>query len=157
MYTAFDSLSATQQSDYLSLKMIHSAAGLDRYLEQQGYASTESDQHRDYSKTVWPLVRAHPISKRRALYFGNQITIGVVGWDDQRAINFVHELTEHACQQSHQYRHHWRVGDAVLWDNRRVLHAGTNYDTQHSRRLMHRTTWRETQPIRMIGENDNPM
>jgi taurine dioxygenase len=56
-------------------------------------------------------------------------------------------LTTHACQPAYQYRHQWRVGDAVLWDNRRVLHAGTFYNLATETRLMHRTTFRETEPV----------
>ena len=37
------------------------------------------------------------------------------------------------------------MGDAVLWDNRRVLHAGTVYDMERETRLMHRTTLQETE------------
>jgi alpha-ketoglutarate-dependent taurine dioxygenase len=39
------------------------------------------------------------------------------------------------------------VGDAVLWDNRRVLHAGTVYDMERETRLMHRTTLQEAEPV----------
>jgi len=55
--------------------------------------------------------------------------------------------TTHACQPAYQYRHRWRVGDAVLWDNRRVLHAGTFYNLYTETRLMYRTTFRETEPV----------
>ena len=38
------------------------------------------------------------------------------------------------------YRHAWREGDLVVWDNRCVLHRGTPYDTVRHRRFMQRTT-----------------
>ena len=76
---------------------------------------------------------ATPRSGRKALYFGNQVSIGIVGWPEDRAREFIRQLTTHACQPAYQYRHRWRVGDAVLWDNRRVLHAGTFYNIETRR------------------------
>jgi alpha-ketoglutarate-dependent taurine dioxygenase len=56
-------------------------------------------------------------------------------------------LIAHACQPAFQYCHWWRVGDAVLWDNRRVLHAGTISNMVRETRLMHRTTLQEAVPL----------
>ena len=118
------------------------------YLRSQGH-DLLSDQHEDeLDVTVeTPLVRRHPRSGRRSLYFGNQISVGISGWSDSDAKVFLQELTDHACRPRFQYRHQWRVGDAVLWDNRRVLHAGTPYDMAAETRLMHRITFDETEPI----------
>ena len=151
MYHAYDSLTEVEQQQYCSLEMIHSASGLDRYLTEQNLGDSNSlSKTRNYQQVVRPLVRAHPDTGRRGLYFGNQITVGVVGWEEADALTLVKKLTRHACQPAFQYRHKWKAHDAVLWDNRRVLHAGTTYDVVNSRRLMHRTTIRETTPIELI-------
>ena len=71
----------------------------------------------------------------------------MVGWPEARARALIRQLTAHACQPAYQYRHRWRGGEAVLWDNRRVLHAGTFYNLETETRLMHRTTFRETEPV----------
>ena len=52
------------------------------------------------------------------------------------------ELTEHATQQSFVYRHQWRTGDFVLWDNRCTMHRGLRYP-MGERRDMRRTTTRD--------------
>ena len=148
MYTAYDTLSPEQKAAYDELHVMHSVSGLRAYLQHQGH--TEASQQRQMQPdpvVVRPLVRRHPRSGRKALYFGNQVSIGLVGWPEARARAFIRELTAHACQPAYQYRHRWRVGDAVLWDNRRVLHAGTFYNLETERRLMHRTTFRETEPV----------
>ena len=101
----------------------------------------------DEALTVrWPLVRRHPLTGRRALYFGSKVTIGIQGWADDRTQAYLSDLEARATAPDRRYRHAWQPGDAVLWDNRRVLHAGTPFDLSH-RRQMHRTTWREDQPI----------
>lgn len=150
MYCAFDGLDDSQKKRYCEIETVNSSAGLERYLAEQALeGSGGSMVGREFKSIVRPLVRKHPLSGRRALYFGNQVTIGLVGESEEYARSFIKDLTQNACQPAYQYRHRWRVGDVVLWDNRRVLHAGTPYDTEHARRLMHRTTWRETAPIEL--------
>ena len=148
MYSAFDSLDDEKKQRYCRIQTINSSAGLERYLAEQGLGESQGAlTGRHYQSIVRPLVRRHPLSGRRALYFGNQVTVGLVGESEGYSRSFIADLTRHACQPAFRYRHRWQVGDAVLWDNRRVLHAGTPYDTQNARRLMHRTTWRESEPI----------
>ncbi len=146
MYSAYDDLTEEQKMEYETLKVINSVSGLQAYLTRQGheFGSDTRDPEITDDQVIWPLVRRHPLSGRRALYFGNQVSIGIVGFSDKKAQAFIRNLTEQACRSEFRLRHHWRKGDAVLWDNRRVLHAGTAYDVGNSRRLMHRTTWRET-------------
>jgi alpha-ketoglutarate-dependent taurine dioxygenase len=95
----------------------------------------------------YPLVRSHPRTGRRALYFGSKVTIGIEGWPEDRARAYLAALEAKATAPVQRYAHKWAVGDAVLWDNRRVLHAGTPFDNARYRRCMHRTTWREDQPV----------
>lgn len=149
MYNAFDSLSGQQKAEYEKLQIVNSVSGIQAYLVRQGheFGSETRDPRVTDDQVIWPLVRHHPLSRRRSLYFGNQVSVGVIGFEDEAAHQFISELTEHACQPDFQLRHQWQVGDAVLWDNRRVLHAGTAYDVKNTRRLMHRTTWRETESI----------
>jgi alpha-ketoglutarate-dependent taurine dioxygenase len=148
MYSAYDALSPEQQESYDRLRVRHSASGLGSYLRSQGHDLLLDRPEHELDVTVeTSLVRRHPRSGRRSLYFGNQISVGISGWSDSDAKAFLRDLTDHACRPGFQYRHQWRVGDAVLWDNRRVLHAGTPYDMTAETRLMHRTTFEETEPI----------
>ena len=95
----------------------------------------------------WPLVRRHPRSGRKGLYFGAKVTVGIEGMDADEGLAWIAHLTETCTRDEFQYRHCWRVGDAVLWDNRRVLHAGTWYDYRGAARRMHRTTLVEDRPV----------
>jgi alpha-ketoglutarate-dependent taurine dioxygenase len=150
MYSAFDSLDDAEKRRYCDIEAINSNSGLERYLTEQGLGESEgSAGPRAQDSIVRPLVRRHPLTGRRALYFGNQVTVCLVGESEATSRSFIADLTRQACQPAFQYRHRWQAGDAVLWDNRRVLHAGTPYDTEHARRLMHRTTWRESAPIEL--------
>ena len=50
------------------------------------------------------------------------------------------QVLDHATQPAFVYRHEWREGDLVVWDNRSVLHRATPYDSVRDKRLMQRTT-----------------
>ncbi|MEM7209780.1 MAG: TauD/TfdA family dioxygenase [Pseudomonadota bacterium] len=148
MYSAYDALSAQQKIDYETMFIETSASGLERYLERQGHAFEKAQ--RKYESVWRPLVRRHPLTGRRALYFGNQVSLRIDGWTENATRTFIESLTDHACADEFRYRHQWQKGDAVLWDNRRVLHAGTPYDIHNSRRRMWRTTWREDAPLKQL-------
>jgi alpha-ketoglutarate-dependent taurine dioxygenase len=149
MYNAYDDLTEEQKWEYENLRVINSVAGLQAYLVRQGheFGSDSRDPKITDDQIIWPLVRRHPLTGRKSLYFGNQVSTGIVGFGENKGLEFIRTLTKQACRVEFQLRHQWKKGDVVLWDNRRVLHAGTAYDVENSRRLMHRTTWRETEKI----------
>jgi taurine dioxygenase len=93
-----------------------------------------------------PLVRRHPRSGRVSLYIGRwACDIEGLRSDEGRAI--VAWLQEFARQDRFVYRHRWRDGDAVLWDNRCTQHCATPFDEARYTRLMHRTTLEGDAPI----------
>jgi taurine dioxygenase/putative 2-oxoglutarate oxygenase len=93
-----------------------------------------------------PLVRRHPRSGRVSLYIGRwACDIDGMPAEEGRAI--VAWLQEFARQDRFVYRHRWRDGDAVLWDNRCTQHCATPFDETRYERLMHRTTLEGDTPI----------
>ena len=82
----------------------------------------------------WPLVRTHPGSKRKLLFVGVHAT-HVIGMHVGEGRLLLAELLEHATRREFVYRHEWRVGDTVMWDNRCVLHRGRRYDYSQRREL----------------------
>ncbi|MEM9043995.1 MAG: TauD/TfdA family dioxygenase [Pseudomonadota bacterium] len=149
MYHAFDALSPEQQSVAEGLTALHSVSGLQSFLREKGEAGAAEGAYDSAECLVvmWPLVRHHPMTGRRSLYFGSKVTIGIEGWDRAQAQVYLRDLEALATKHEHRYSHVWEPGDAVLWDNRRVLHAGTPFDSSAYRRRMYRTTLREDQPI----------
>ncbi len=49
------------------------------------------------------------------------------------------ELRAFATEERFVYAHKWKVGDAILWDNRCTFHSATVFDEEKYRRVMHRT------------------
>ncbi|MEM7191174.1 MAG: TauD/TfdA family dioxygenase [Pseudomonadota bacterium] len=149
MYGAFDALSTDEQAEAEALTACHSGAGLRAFLKEKGEPGT-AEQKYDFEDSLtvrWPLVRHHPRTGRKALYFGSKVTLGIDGWPEQKAQDYLRALEPRATAPALRYAHKWAAGDAVLWDNRRVLHAGTPFDVGTYRRRMYRTTFREDQPI----------
>jgi len=83
-----------------------------------------------------PLVRTHPETKRKSLYI-NPIRIEAIeGMEENEMLELLDELIAHATQEKYQYRHKWRLGDMVIWDNRCLLHkANGDYDHSQTRYL----------------------
>ncbi len=148
MYSAYGSLSRVEQEQAAGLTAQHCASGLRRFLDDYADPAASKPDYVNGAPVVrWPLVRHHPRSGRSSLYFGSHVTIGIDDWPAAKAQQYIERLTAIATREENVYVHRWTVGDAVLWDNRRVLHAGGAYDVHKHRREMHRTTWAEDRPI----------
>jgi alpha-ketoglutarate-dependent 2,4-dichlorophenoxyacetate dioxygenase len=64
-----------------------------------------------------------------------------VDWPVPEGRLLLGDLLEHATQREFVFRHHWRAGDLVIWDNRCTLHRGRPYeDAIHARDLRRVTT-----------------
>lgn len=87
-------------------------------------------------QTVQPLVIRHPESGRSALYLNTGRMEGIEGMPSDEAFKLIDQLYEHATQSKYEYRHQWKAGDMVIWDNRSVMHqANADYDPTEYRYL----------------------
>ena len=57
----------------------------------------------------------------------------IVGWTVPEARVFLRDLIEHATQPRFVYRHVWRKGDLVMWDNRTTMHRARRFDRNEIR------------------------
>ena len=81
-----------------------------------------------------PLVRAHPETGRKLLYFdqGKILTVEGVGEAESEAI--INEIAAYMSEPPCQYRHKWQKGDVVIWDNRCSYHrAAGDYPPEEDR------------------------
>jgi alpha-ketoglutarate-dependent 2,4-dichlorophenoxyacetate dioxygenase len=79
-----------------------------------------------------PIVHVHAGSERTSLYLASHAS-HILGWPIPEARLLLFELTEHATQTQFVYRHTWRTGDFVLWDNRCTMHRGLRYPMDQRR------------------------
>ncbi len=84
------------------------------------------------------LVRTNHATGAKNYYVGSHAR-SIDGWRDEEARALLDDLIERATGPAHRYRHRWKVGDLLIWDNRCVLHRGRPYDADRYRRRMHQT------------------
>ncbi len=114
------------------------------YARMQAAGSKRPDlteeQKREVPKVVHPVVRPHPITGRKALYVNDGYTTHVIGMAQAESDALVEKLTQHTIRPEFTYRHHWNVGDLLIWDNSSTQHLAIADNALPQRLLMHRTT-----------------
>jgi alpha-ketoglutarate-dependent 2,4-dichlorophenoxyacetate dioxygenase len=86
----------------------------------------------------WRLNWRNPVNDRRALYVASH-AYAIDGMDDRDARQMLAQLLDEATRPEFVYTHKWRQGDAVMWDNRAMLHRGRPWDYTKERSMV-RTT-----------------
>ena len=86
-----------------------------------------------------PVVRRHPGSGRNALYIASHAS-HIIDWPVGEGRKLLEELLAFATQPRFVYRHKWRLGDLVIWDNRCTLHRATPFESSTHVRDMRRST-----------------
>ena len=86
-----------------------------------------------------------PRSQRRSLYLASHAS-RIVDWPLPEGRLLLRDLIEHATQRQFVYRHHWQVGDLVIWDNRATMHRATPFDDMTHRRELRRVTTLDIEP-----------
>lgn len=87
-----------------------------------------------------PIVRTHPFTARKSLYVTKGECIGIEGVPEDEGKAVIEELHHHCLKDEFLYRHKWRVGDLLMWDNATAMHLAICDYALPQRRLMHRTT-----------------
>jgi alpha-ketoglutarate-dependent taurine dioxygenase len=100
-----------------------------------------------YPPVQHPIVRSHPRTGRKCLYINRDDCTGITGLPVEEAGALIIALSDHVVRPEFLYRHRWRKGDLVMWDNCTVQHkAILDYDLPQ-RRLLHRLTIAGTVPV----------
>ncbi|MGE0802800.1 MAG: TauD/TfdA dioxygenase family protein [Lautropia sp.] len=89
---------------------------------------------------VHPLVKRHPRTGRKCIYYSEGAIERIVGMDSAESDETLEALRRHVLEPRFAYRHRWRVGDVVMWDNVSCIHKAVGDFELPLRRRMHRTT-----------------
>ena len=135
MYSAYDALPDERKAQLAGLRVHHSIA---HSREKLGFEFSPAEQEL-LKGAVHPLVRTNPETGRKSLYLAAHASM-VIDWPVPEGRMFLWDLMEHATRPQFVYRHKWRVGDLVIWDNRATMHRGTPYDDTKYRRELRRVT-----------------
>ena len=135
---AHDALPASMKQRIEGLRGIFSYAKRVSAYDQE---TTPEEVKRKTPDVSHPLVHTHPTTGKRALYLDPGTMTGIVGMSEENGLALLDELTTHATQPAFVYRHEWRAGDLVMWDNGFLLHRRDAFGTAQNR-LLKRTTIR---------------
>jgi len=132
---AWDALPEARKRQLQGLVVEHS---IFRPRSQIGFADFNDEIFKQLPPVPQALVRHHHYSGRTSLYLASHAS-HIVGWPVEEGRVLIEELIAFATQRQFVYRHHWTLGDLVMWDNRCTMHRGRPYDDTQ-RRVLHRTT-----------------
>ena len=135
---AWNALPAERQAQLKDLKLHHSWEYFMHTREFNRQADLDPVLLAENPDVIHPLVRTHPADGRLALWPSTGTVKEVVGMPNPEGLQLIDELVEFVTQDRFIYRHKWRAGDLLMWDNRCTLHTGTLYDDKTYVREMHR-------------------
>jgi len=118
-----------------------------RALNFYNYGSTMRGDSRGVgasNQAVHPVFRTHDETGRKAIYVDRLMTQSVEGMTQDESDALLNAVFDHAEKPEFVYRHQWRLGDLIVWDNRCSMHARDDFPSDQ-RRLMWRTTTKGTQ------------
>ncbi|MFT5172516.1 MAG: taurine dioxygenase [Gammaproteobacteria bacterium] len=128
MYAAYDGL-----PEHLKQKL-DGRLGAFTYGGRKKSAALLNPEDRDWVPVMHPIIRTHSETKRKCLYFDPGKIVRIEGLAPNESDDLIDELAELMIQPDAQYRHKWRVGDIVIWDNRCSYHcAAGDYPPEQDR------------------------
>lgn len=151
MFEAYDRLSPLMKDKLDGLKVLHTS-------RDQAYQATKTGgiERKDASDSIHPLVRYHPVLKRKCLFINKSFSRKILGMKTEESDNLLLFLLNHieSCLDAH-VRMNWDANTVVVWDNRRVLHTATNdWDSEDIRHAFRVTSIGE-RPIANEEEYQN--
>ncbi|MDG2060419.1 MAG: TauD/TfdA family dioxygenase [SAR86 cluster bacterium] len=142
---AYSELPSDIKEEIKNLMVFHSAK---RPYATDGFYATEKENDRSMkilpAKTaensfLHPMVRIHPITKKKCLFINPVYAISVKNMSDEESDQLLMKLYEHTLKDKYIFRHRWKQDMLIAWDNRTVMHqAEGGYDGYD--RLLHRIT-----------------
>jgi taurine dioxygenase len=140
-YAAYDDLPGAMKRDIGSLIAVHHYGNRKVADEMSRVAASPltDEQKSKMPLITHPIVRAHPVTGRKALYAVSGSSYGIVGMPEDEAVELLDELAAHATQPKYVMSYAYRIGDVVIWDNASLLHSATLTDPDDPR-----TLWRIT-------------
>ena len=141
MRAAYDALDDSTRAQIADLQAYHSlfySQGRAGYLPSKKNADGTYDMYgyHDLEVSLRPLVKTNPETGRKSLVIGRHAH-NIVGMAEEDSLALLDRLDAEACQPPRVYHHKWTAGDAVIWDNRCLMHQGTPFDMTQPRRMWH--------------------
>jgi len=127
-YAAYDALPERLKQRLEGVKGAFSYGG------RRGGSALLNKEDQDWKPVFHPIIRTHPETGRKSLYYDPGKIVDIVGCDREESDELIAELKDYMIQPDAEYRHKWRKGDIVIWDNRSSYHrAAGDYPPEEDR------------------------
>ena len=139
---------AYRRLDQRTRELIEDRVGIHDYIysrTKMGEDAVNQSQRTYMHPVRQRLVRQNPVTGDKNVFVGSHVK-QIEGMPDAEAKPLIQRLIDEVTRPESVYRHRWRVGDLVIWDNRCTLHRGCGYDEEKYRRRMHQTRVRGLMP-----------
>jgi taurine dioxygenase len=145
---AYEALSDEMKRRIDGLKAVHSYRYRYYKLTDAGARRPPltEEQKRKVPDVVHPVVRTHELTGKKCIFVNEGFTVSIVGMPEEESRALLRELFAHCTRSEFMYRHKWRVGDLLMWDNCATQHYAVADYALPLRRRMHRTTVAGTVP-----------
>ena len=101
--------------------------------------------NKQYPSAIHPIVRTHPVTKKKALYVNKFFTTRIQGLNIEESKMILNYLFQHCEKTDFQIRYRWNKNDMAFWDNRCTLHKAI-WDYHPMERKGRRVTIKGTIP-----------
>ena len=119
MYMAYDTLSDKMKIFLGDLNAVHES---EHFYKDRYENNDVKDKNKKYPSASHPIVRTHPITKKKALYVNKFFTTRVEGLNIEESKLILNFLFQHCEKTDFQIRYRWNKNDMAFWDNRCTLH-----------------------------------
>ncbi len=144
MVAAYEALPESLKQQIDGKQAIHDAAHNSAGMLRQGYTEVDDVSHTPGARH--PLVRTDPVTGRKALFLGRRPHAYILGMTVEESDALLDALWAHAGDMRFGWRHQWRLGDVLMWQNLWVLHRRDAFDPT-VRRLLYRAQIKGAQAI----------
>ncbi len=142
-YAAFEDLPVEEQQRLEDLQVVHTMQAA-LFPAKRDCDTEEFAVWYDYPNRTHPLVWRHK-SGRKSLVLSTSAS-HIVGMHPADSHDLLQRLMAHATQEKFLYRHHWRIGDMLMWDNTGTMHRVRPFDENSGRQLF-RFTLNGEEPV----------
>lgn len=149
---SYAALPAEMKARLRGLKAVHSYRRIyDKIVAKskpgrQGLKPLTEEQKRKVPPATHPMVIGHPFTGEPILFCNDGMTESIVGLSEEEGRSLLAELCAHSVKPEFVYRHKWRVGDLLIWDNIQTQHLAVDDYWLPQRRRMQRTTVKGRRP-----------
>ena len=114
MYAAYDALSDKMKIYLDGLSAVHDADHV--------YRPLFPDIDRKYPCSVHPVIRTHPVSKKKLIFVNPSYTTEIKGVAKAESVAILGYLYQHCSNPDFHVRFRWQPNSLAFWDNRCSWH-----------------------------------